>query len=214
MVEHCRNNPKLQWLGSVIVGLAFSGLRISKLASLRWSDINFEKGVVVLTDERRSRVRRRAGDFRTLKGKRSRQFPIHTELRQLLDSLPRQSDGLVFHEANGKRIIPNRVLRILVDKVIASLGKQYPNRLGEVVGFAQGRVHSLTHSPSSDWLRAKNDLQAGLIGTVLSQSTVPINRLPPNGCPATGCKRPSKWSGEAGLLSQRKATSRGNSRKW
>ncbi len=145
MIAHCEQTPPLRWLGQIIVGLAFTGLRISELSSLRWSDVDLENGMIVLTDERRSRARRKSGDFRTLKGKRSRQFPIHVELRRLLEMLPRQSDGLVFHGPKGARIKPGRVLKRLLSGVIQPLASRFPRRLGEAIGFADGRVHSLRH---------------------------------------------------------------------
>jgi integrase len=40
MLDHCRNRADLTWLEAVIVGLACTGLPISELASLRWSDVD------------------------------------------------------------------------------------------------------------------------------------------------------------------------------
>ncbi len=40
IVNYCRKEQKLGWLGDVVVGLACTGLRISELVGLRWADID------------------------------------------------------------------------------------------------------------------------------------------------------------------------------
>src|SRR5262249_27249791 len=40
ILERCRSQPPLRWLGPVLVALATSGLRIAELASLRWRDVD------------------------------------------------------------------------------------------------------------------------------------------------------------------------------
>ena len=51
MLALCRNEANLAWLTGVIVGLACTGLRISELASLRWSDIDLPANFIKLVDE-------------------------------------------------------------------------------------------------------------------------------------------------------------------
>ena len=42
MIELCMANDELRWLADVIIALACTGLQISELASLRWSDLDLE----------------------------------------------------------------------------------------------------------------------------------------------------------------------------
>ena len=51
MVELCMGHEKLHWFADVIIALACTGLRISELASLRWSDLDLETARIRLTDE-------------------------------------------------------------------------------------------------------------------------------------------------------------------
>lgn len=97
ILNRCREHKNLVWLGEVLTTLTYTGMRIPELASLRWSDLDIEKKVIRLTDERHSAVRRRRCDARELKGKRSRSFPIHADLMPVLESLPRSANGKVFH---------------------------------------------------------------------------------------------------------------------
>ena len=85
--------PKLAWLAFVIIALAHTGLRISELAGLRWSDVDLEHDTIRVADERSSRRKRRAGTARTTKGRRSRIVPIHSRLKALLVTIKRQPDG-------------------------------------------------------------------------------------------------------------------------
>ena len=59
--------------------------------------------------------------------------------------MSRRGDGLVFHGPKGAKIKPGRVLKRLQSSVIKPLADRFPRRPGEVVGFADGRVHSLRH---------------------------------------------------------------------
>ena len=70
----------LHWLADLIIALACTGLRISELASLRWSDLDLEAGRLKLTDETGPAQSDRPGR-RELKSGRSRSFPIHPDLR-------------------------------------------------------------------------------------------------------------------------------------
>src|SRR5581483_2966405 len=51
MVQTCRQQTELDWLADVLIALDCTGLRISELASLRWSDIDFANNSISLTDE-------------------------------------------------------------------------------------------------------------------------------------------------------------------
>jgi len=144
MVAGCRSKPKLVWLANLIVGLAFTGTRISELAGLRWADVNLDGGVIRIADERSSRRKRQAGTARTTKGGRSRAVPIHRELRELLEGLPRTADGFVFHASQGGRIRSRNVLAQFIKHAIEPLKATFPTAVGEI-GFEHGRLHSFRH---------------------------------------------------------------------
>jgi site-specific recombinase XerD len=95
MIEYCRANTALIWLGNVIVALACTGLRIAELTLLRWSDLDLTTGRLQLTDETGRRISA-DGQRRELKSGCSRTFPIHADLLAVLKDLPR-IDGYVFH---------------------------------------------------------------------------------------------------------------------
>ena len=46
IIASCKQQTELNWLGTVVIALASTGLRISELAALRWADIDFEKNMV------------------------------------------------------------------------------------------------------------------------------------------------------------------------
>ena len=85
MVEHCRDEPSLAWLGDVIVSLAVTGLRIDELAKMRWRDVDMGANTLRLTDERASTHRQLVGGARHLKGKRSRSIPLNADFRRVLE---------------------------------------------------------------------------------------------------------------------------------
>ena len=43
--------PKLKWLADVVTALAYTGLRISELAEMRWGDIDLQNRMLHLPDE-------------------------------------------------------------------------------------------------------------------------------------------------------------------
>ena len=49
----------MHWLSHVIVALATTGLRIGELAELRWSDVHFDKGMILLQIRRVGRDARK-----------------------------------------------------------------------------------------------------------------------------------------------------------
>ncbi len=144
MVRHCKASPKLTWLAHVIIALAHTGMRISELTGLRWSDIKLEQKTITIADERASKRKRQAGTARTTKGRRSRTLPIHPVLAQLLQSHSRQADGYVFHAQRGGKLLARNVLQIFIDSVIEPLKKRFPTADGDT-GFESGRLHSFRH---------------------------------------------------------------------
>lgn len=144
MVDHCRSVPELRWLEHVIVALACTGLRISELASIRWTDIDRTSNMIRLSDESSQARRTRQRKPRETKSRRSRAFPIHEDLIRVLDQLESHTDGLVFHGPLGGKLKPDTVRNALIRDVLKPLSKQFP-AAAEEVGFADGRLHSFRH---------------------------------------------------------------------
>ncbi len=142
MVQHCQSGDGPAWLGNVIVALACTGLRIAELVSLRWADIDFETERITLTDETgRSAVPDRKR--RQLKSGRSRSFPIHDDLMEVLKRIPRV-DGYIFHGPRGGRLKADTVRLVLIREVLTPLAEKFPTPKGEK-GFIHGRLHSFRH---------------------------------------------------------------------
>jgi integrase len=143
IVEHCRKNSELRWLGEVFTALVTTGLRISELAGLRWSDLDAATNVLRLTDE--SASRKTAGrKIRQTKTGRGRTLPIHPDLKAVLPELTRASDGLIFHSPKGGVLKPDTVRNILIRDVLKPLSNRFPAPPGEE-GFVHGRLHSCRH---------------------------------------------------------------------
>lgn len=144
IISRCREIPELDWLGNIATALACTGMRISELASLRWSDIDFASNMIKLTDDTARAVSRGGQPGRQIKNHCGRSFPIHPDLYRVLEPLPRHSDGRVFHGPRGGVISPDQVRRTLIRDVLAPLGKTFPTPAGEI-GFGHGRLHSFRH---------------------------------------------------------------------
>ena len=143
IVDYCRHRPELTWLGNIVTALACTGLRISELAALLWSVVDEDRQVLRIVDERHRR--RRAGiEARTTKTGRSRAFPVHADLRRVLETIPRSSDGRIFHGPQGGRLKADLVRRVLIRDVLGQLKGQFRSREGEI-GFINGRLHSFRH---------------------------------------------------------------------
>lgn len=144
MILVCERREDLGWLRNVLIALARTGMRISELAHLQWSDIDFATNNVVLKDESRSKRRFRA-DARTTKGKRGRSFPIHSDLRCVLDGLyVPDAIGRVFIGPRGGPLRPDTVRTTLINQVIKPLELRFPSAENEI-GFKDGRLHSFRH---------------------------------------------------------------------
>jgi len=144
IVAHCRANADLNWLAHVTIALAHTGLRISELAGLRWTDVKLDKGVIQLTDDSHHVRRSQRDGARTTKSHRDRMFPIHPELLSLLQSLERHPDNRVFHGPLGGKLKPDTVRTILIRDVLKPLAGKFPAN-GDGTGILGGRVHSFRH---------------------------------------------------------------------
>jgi len=141
ILNHCET-PELSWLRAAIVGLAATGLRISELASLRWSDVDLEKGFVTLTDETKKNSKRL--EKRSTKSGHDRSFPIHPMLADLLRTMPQHPDGRVFHGPLQGQIKADTVRRILIRDVLTPLAPRFP-AAPDQRGLIDGRLHSFRH---------------------------------------------------------------------
>lgn len=141
MVDHCRQCPKLQWLGDLCFTLGYTGMRISEAAALKWSDIDFPRALIRLVDE--SGQAKADKDKRTLKSHRSRSIPIHADLVPVLEHLPR-TGSYVFSGPRSGHLRADTVLRILKRDVLEPLKPRFPSEPGEK-GFESGCVHSFRH---------------------------------------------------------------------
>lgn len=142
MVSYCLDDPGLVWLGQVISALAHTGLRISELAGLRWADI---KGRwIELPDRSRQGSKKERATARTNKGRKTRRFPIHEGLAEVLGNIKRHKDGRIFHGPNGGVLKPDTVRNVLIREVLPPLKKRFPKD-GDEKGFEHGRIHSLKH---------------------------------------------------------------------
>ncbi len=91
IVQHCRETM-LDWLADVFIALICTGMRISELATLRWSDIDLTSNSINLKDETRSGKIGRS-DARSIKNRRGRVFPIHQQLLPVLTRLKQNDAG-------------------------------------------------------------------------------------------------------------------------
>lgn len=103
------------------------------------------KNVISLADE--SRWARPAGGRarRETKSGRDRSFPIHADLKAVLDKMPAApGDDLIFHGPRGGRLKPDTLRGVLARDVLAPLAVRFPHPAGEP-GFRDGRLHSFRH---------------------------------------------------------------------
>lgn len=142
ILKQCEE-PSLHWLRDVVLMLSRTGVRISELAGLRWSDIDFERGMITLADESTRKVRG-TREARSTKSGYSRSFPIHEDLLELLQKKERMGDGRVFHGPLGGKIKPDTTRRILVRDVLTPLGDRFPGEPDQP-SFIDGRLHSFRH---------------------------------------------------------------------
>ncbi|WP_166819992.1 tyrosine-type recombinase/integrase [Thalassoroseus pseudoceratinae] len=138
IIRWCEQDESLHWLRNIVIALVTTGLRISELASLRWSDLSNDLSMIELTDE----SGRRSEDRRTTKTGRDRTFPIHADLKAVLEAMPR-SGREIFKGPRGGKLKPDTVLNILKRDVLRPLAKRLSN--GVTPRIDEGGVHSFRH---------------------------------------------------------------------
>ena len=130
IIDHCRGDLSLVWVGDVVVGLACTGLRIGELCSLRWADIDVNNMLIKLTDESgQSEVK--SGDRRQTKSGRDRSFPINRQLLAVLQKLAKKSPRgrFVFTNATGSQINPGSFRKIFIEQVILPARAAIPDAI-------------------------------------------------------------------------------------
>ena len=140
IVAFCKANEDFVWLGQVVVALACTGMRISELASLRWSDVDFDRNVVRVAND----PDKKKGERRRTKNRRDRSFPINAEFLDVLKALPRHEDGRVFHGPLGGLLKPDTVRINFKDKVLPHVVKSLRSRKINTQADS-GRLHSFRH---------------------------------------------------------------------
>jgi integrase len=143
-VDHCFANAEFVWLGEVVVALATTGLRISELADLRWTDLDLQDPMIRLIDTRAHASKVTRGSARATKSHRDRALPISEELLPILLNKVHEPDGRVFHGPLGGRLKPDTVRRALERDVLEPLAPRFPAPPGQKC-FRSGRVHSFRH---------------------------------------------------------------------
>jgi integrase len=146
IIAHCRAVEGLHWLAAVVVALAVTGLRISELAGLRWTDIDLVLGILRLTDTTRRSRKSERKEARSTKSHRDRTLPLHNELGLILGLLPHLPDNRVFHGPNGGKIKPDTVRNVLKREVLSVLSEKFPPVLTLPVSQQGGCTRSGTTS--------------------------------------------------------------------
>lgn len=162
MVEWCRRDPSLQWLGDVIEVLAHTGLRIGELAQLRWRHIDVENRWLHVIDESADHVDATAGT--STKTGNSRAVPLDDPALAVLERRLRgavasrgtepetsastkrdaDADAYVFFDGRGDPLRVQNMSRELRRHVIDPLAEAWELPESDR-GFRRGRVHSLRH---------------------------------------------------------------------
>lgn len=142
ILQHC-DRPDLLWIKGVLLTLSRTGMRISEAANLRWTDVDFDRNMITLRDERflDTKLKRKR---RTLKSGYDRSIPIHPELSEYLKQIDRHPDGFVFHGPRSGRLKKDLVRNCLIRDVIRPLEKHFPTA-SDQNGFCHGRLHSFRH---------------------------------------------------------------------
>lgn len=144
MISYCKSQDKLAWLHHIIVGLSHTGLRISELAGLRWSDITTTEDckMIGLIDERA--YSRSSAPIRNNKNHQSRVLPVHPRLAEILNTIPFSEDGYIFRNSQGRRLVGKNVYKTFARNVLMPLAHMFPSSPG-AAGFVDGTIHSFRH---------------------------------------------------------------------
>ncbi len=143
MLGHCRKTSNLAWLGLLILVLSRTELRISEAIALRWQDIDFDRNIIHVVNDRRGSVGSQTPKRRT-KNKKDRWSPMPDDLRQALLQGCQSWKGRVDHGPQGEVLNADSVRLIFIREVINPLKQLFPTAADER-GFEHGRLHSFRH---------------------------------------------------------------------
>lgn len=158
IIEHCFRTRGIHWLGNVCATMAFTGMRISEVANLRWEDVDLVRGTITLTDESTAGRAPTGRTRRELKTGRNRTLPLHARLMEIINKIPRSDDGFVFHGPRGGRLKSDTVRCVFIRDVLQPLAARFPTQSG-ARGFTDGRLHSFRHFFCSMCANNNVDLQ-------------------------------------------------------
>ncbi|MFT5527383.1 MAG: integrase [Pirellulaceae bacterium] len=101
ILKICREDETLVWLYRATSLLSFAGLRFGEARDLEWRDIDRDYEFLKVRDES---FMKRSGETkkRTTKTRKSRKVPIHRELAELLKSIPRTGNHILYGPRGGK----------------------------------------------------------------------------------------------------------------
>lgn len=147
LLELRKQSPRLV---PVVVLIANTGCRRGEALALEWQRVNFDRGLIEFWPSK---------DWRPKSG-RPREVPMSTELRQVLERLPRRSERWVFPAATGERWAYWPQLQF--------------DRARRAAGLVGG-PHTLRHTFASLFLSRCADLP--LLALLLGHSDARVTRL-------------------------------------
>lgn len=143
MIALAEQEEELEWLGDVIITLALTGLRISELIQLQWSNVLFDENVLQIQDTSRNQPVQIA---RTTKNRTTRLTPIPAEVRKRLERLAeKDTNGVVFRSRMGKALNAAYARKMFRSKIVTPLAPQFDNVESGEPTFSDGSLHSLRH---------------------------------------------------------------------
>ena len=131
-----------KWMYQALACLAYTGMRISELVNLRWSDVNLTSptpSILVADCGYRSSYATRT------KSRESRVISIHTYLLNVLASMDSCRNSHVFVSPGSEKLNADVFLRLFVKLIIKPLAARFPST-EEGRGFITGRFHSFRHA--------------------------------------------------------------------
>ncbi|MBW1729035.1 MAG: tyrosine-type recombinase/integrase [Deltaproteobacteria bacterium] len=111
--------------------LLYTGMRLSEAVNLKWTDINFKRGLITVTE-------RKAKDYNTI--------PIHPELAEWLKKLPTKKNLYVFDSGTNEPVYHNNYYWKLLQEACRE------------TGVKPMRVHDLRHATAGHLVMAGVDL--------------------------------------------------------
>ncbi len=136
MLERARAGVRTAWMYPVLLTLARTGVRRDELRNIRWEDLDFDRGLLVVVHA--------PDKDRTTKGKKSRRVPLTQDVVEALAGLKRHPDGFVFRSKTGCRLNPDNTLAAFKKEIVTPLAGRFPPAPGET-SFADSVLHSFRH---------------------------------------------------------------------